>query len=358
MGILDQLAEAGTLSILFSGGDPFLRPDAVDILKAARDRAFDVRINTHGNAIDDALADRLANEVQPTRVAISIYSDLPEEHDAVTLIPGSLVKSLAAARRLVDRGLAVAFKTPVMVHNRNSYHRVGALAKAYGAVWEIDTQIINDDKSDFGLCGIGAHATERILAMLHVFEDEGMAPLTLPELETEPSSGPTCGAGMISGHISPDGRLFPCITWRDPMGDLRETPFAELWWESAKAAEHRTVRRASYLQDCDGCGFHGGCNYCPGISHAETGDPGRRSEYVCERTHTSMSAIEYYKRLKDAGQPIPEPGSAEAAQLLTGGLPTFAERQWNARQAGMAKQADRLPIGLVVINEPRKARGA
>ncbi len=358
IGILDQLADAGTLTILFSGGDPFLRPDAIEILAAARDRGFDVRINTHGNAIDDALADRLAAEVLPTRVAISIYSDLPEVHDAVTLVQGSLVKSLAAARRLKDRGIAVAFKTPVMVHNRDSYHRVGALADEYGAIWELDAQIMNDDQSDFGLCGIGAHATERILATLHVFEYGKMKPIALPEMETQPSNGPTCGAGTLSGHISPDGRLFPCITWRDPLGSLRETPFAELWWKSKKAAKHREILRASYLQDCDGCGFHGGCSYCPGISHAETGDPGRRSEYVCERTHASMAAVEYYKRLKDAGQTVPDPGTLEAAQLLTGGLPTFAERQWSARQAGLAKQADRLPIGLVIIDEPRNAGGA
>ena len=38
--ILDELVEAGTLTLLFSGGDPFLRPDAIDILRAARARDF------------------------------------------------------------------------------------------------------------------------------------------------------------------------------------------------------------------------------------------------------------------------------------------------------------------------------
>ena len=60
VGILEQLANAGTLSILFSGGDLFLRPDAVDILREARRLNFDVRLNTHGNFIDDELADALA----------------------------------------------------------------------------------------------------------------------------------------------------------------------------------------------------------------------------------------------------------------------------------------------------------
>ena len=118
IGVLDQLVDAGTLSLLISGGDPFLRPDGIDIIKAARARDFDVRINTHGNFIDDELADVLA-EIGVAKVSISVYSDNPEHHDAVTLIPGSHAKSVAAARRLVDRGVTVNFKTPVMVQNRD-----------------------------------------------------------------------------------------------------------------------------------------------------------------------------------------------------------------------------------------------
>ena len=104
------MVDAGTLSLLISGGDPFLRPDGIDIIRAARERHFDVRINTHGNFIDDELADTLA-EIGIAKVSISVYSANPEHHDAVTLIPGSHSKSIAAGRRLVARGVAVNFKT-------------------------------------------------------------------------------------------------------------------------------------------------------------------------------------------------------------------------------------------------------
>lgn len=73
VAVLDQLAEAGTLMLLISGGDPFLRPDAVDFLRAARARTFDVRINSHGNHIDAGIADALA-EIGISRVALSVYS--------------------------------------------------------------------------------------------------------------------------------------------------------------------------------------------------------------------------------------------------------------------------------------------
>ncbi|MCB9547509.1 MAG: radical SAM protein [Myxococcales bacterium] len=352
VGILDQLAAAGVMSILFSGGDPFLRPDAVDFMEAARARDFDVKINSHGNFIDDALADRLA-AMQVHRVALSVYSDEAADHEAVTLIPGSHQKTLDAARRLVARGVKVAFKTPVMLHNRGSWHRVGAVAEAIGATWEIDGHIVPDDESDFGLCQIGVHPTERILALLHAARDRVAEAAPLDQLPDTPSDRRTCSAGTVSGYISPDGRLYACINWREPIGDLRTTPFETLWHHNPEADRLRAIRRATYLQDCDGCTFHTKCNYCPGLSHAETGDAGRRSPYVCERTHVTMSAMEHLHRLREAGQPVPAPGTPEAAALFDA-PPTFADRQWAARRAGMARPADRLAPGLVTITEPTR----
>lgn len=353
--VLDELAEMGVMMILMSGGDLFLRPDALDILRAARARDFDVKINTHGNHITDEVADALA-EIALAKVSLSVYSDDPAEHDAVTLIPGSHAKTLAAARRLVARGVKVNFKTPVMEHNRRGYHRVPALAAAIGATSEIDAHIVPDDQSDFGLCSIGVHPTERMLAVIRASAEKRDQVRPIAELPDTPSSARTCSAGTVSAYITPDGRLWPCINWRDEIGSLREHSLRALWYENETVQRQREIRRASYLVDCDGCAFHGKCAYCPGISHAETGDAGRRSAYVCERTHLTMGAIEHLNRLNEADAELPEPGSAEAAGLF-GGLPTFAERQWAARRAKMARPGHRLTPGLVQIEDPGRRAG-
>ncbi len=351
IGVLDQLVEAGTLSLLVSGGDPFLRPDALDFLRAVRARHFQLTINSHGNFIDDAVADVLA-EIGVHKVNISVYSTEAAEHEAVTRVPGSHAKSIAGARRLIERGVRCELRTPVMVQNRTGYLGVRALAESIGASWRSDANIVPDDESDFGLCGIGLHPTERVMALMHSMadrRDEVVLPSELPDV---PSSARTCSAGSVRGFISPDGTVYPCINWREPIGNLREASFHDLWHHHPTAHRQRAVRRASYLQDCEGCTFHGKCDYCPGISYAETGDAERRSPYVCERTHLTMAALEQIHRLNQTGAPIPAPGSPEADALLDG-MPTYAERQWAARQAGLSKQADRLAPGLVTIHDPR-----
>lgn len=354
--ILDELAAAGTLFLLLSGGDPFLRPDAMDIVRAARRRQFDVKINTHGNFIDEALADALA-EAGVAKVAMSLYSTDPDEHEAVTLIPGSHAKTVEAARRLRARGIAVGLKTPLMQHNRGHYQEVGALARELGCDWESDAHIMADDQNDFGLCGIGAPAADRILGVMRGFEGVIDEVRAVRDLAETPSDRPTCSAGTASAYITPDGRLQPCVNWREDIGSLREHSFAALWWGEAGRAQTaavRAIRRASYLQDCGGCTFHGKCGYCPGISHAETGDAGRRSAYVCERTHLTMAAIDYVNACREEGRPIPAPGTEEAAALLAEHGPTFAERQLAARRAGLARPGHGLRE-LVQIGEPRSA---
>lgn len=346
--VLDQLAAAGTMMLLISGGDPFLRPDAIAFVQAARARLFDVRINSHGNHIDDGIADALA-AAGVSRVSLSVYSAEAADHEAVTLIAGSHEKTLAAARRLVARGVPVNFKTPVMTHNRASFHTVGALAEEIGASWELDAHIVPDDQSDFGLCSIGVHATDRMRATLVDLARNRQHVVPVDQLADAPSSAKTCSAGTASGFISPDGRLFPCINWRDEIGSLREVSFAALWADSPAVKRQRSITRASYLGDCGGCAFHGKCGYCPGLSHAETGDAGRRSVYVCERTHLTMGAIEHMDRLNQTGSEVPAPGSDAAEALFD--RPSFAERQWAARKAGLARPGDRL--ALVAIGEPR-----
>lgn len=356
--LLQQLADAGVMMLLISGGDPFLRPDAVEIIRTARSLDFDVRINTHGNFIDDQLADTLA-ELSVSQVNISVYSTYAEEHEAVTLIKGSHAKSLEAASRLTQRGVAVRLKTPVMEHNRRGWRGVERLAHDLGATWEVDGGIVPDDQSDFGLCNIGLDPTDRVLAALAAMAPYRDAAPSITEMPSTPSDRRTCSAGTMSGFISPDGRIFPCINWRDVMGSIREAPFIDIWRESPAALRQREVRRANYLTDCEGCAFHHSCNYCPGLSHAETGDPGRRSAYVCERTHITMSAIEHLGRLNERGAPIPEPNTPEALQLFNQ-PPTFAERQWAARSAGLSRPDDALrptvsaARGLVQISEPRE----
>jgi radical SAM protein with 4Fe4S-binding SPASM domain len=69
--LLDELADCGVTVVIFSGGEPLLRPDLFDLLARARELGISPQLSTNGVLIDEAVARRLA-EVGVAYVGISI----------------------------------------------------------------------------------------------------------------------------------------------------------------------------------------------------------------------------------------------------------------------------------------------
>ena len=92
--------------------------------------------------------------------------------------------------------------------------------------------IVPDEERDFGLCSVGVHDSERVLAMMHQVADRMDDLPHWTQMPGAESTARTCAAGTANAYISPDGIVFPCLNWRDPFGDLRQTDFKSLWAES------------------------------------------------------------------------------------------------------------------------------
>ena len=58
--VLDRLNEINTISLHFTGGEPFVRKDFIDILEYANDYNFSITILTNATLINKKLAERLS----------------------------------------------------------------------------------------------------------------------------------------------------------------------------------------------------------------------------------------------------------------------------------------------------------
>ena len=114
--VLDELAEAGTFFLTFSGGEVLMRRDFFELLEYARSLMFAVRIKTNAVMIGQAEARRML-ELGVDQVQVSIYSHRAEVHDAITKLPGSLRRSVAAIRFLTQQGLRVTIANVLMTAN-------------------------------------------------------------------------------------------------------------------------------------------------------------------------------------------------------------------------------------------------
>src|SRR5689334_9771070 len=128
INILGQIALSGALFLTFSGGEIFLRKDFEEILAAARRLHFDVSLKSNALLVNSERALMLKRH-GVRRVQISIYSDEAGVHDAITKVPGSLRRSLAAIPLLQAQGIQVKIACPLMKQNLLAYRGVMALAE-------------------------------------------------------------------------------------------------------------------------------------------------------------------------------------------------------------------------------------
>ncbi len=152
--LLDEMADAGVFILTLSGGEIFLRKDFFEILEYARlNLGFCVKLKTNAIMIREHEAARI-RDLGVESIQISIYSHRPEVHDAITLVPGSLQRSVDAIRFLKAQGLRVVIANVLMIQNLQDYPGVRALAAELGVESTLDptiTPMMDGDRSVLSL---------------------------------------------------------------------------------------------------------------------------------------------------------------------------------------------------------------
>ncbi|MFH1551870.1 MAG: radical SAM protein, partial [bacterium] len=80
--IVDSISESGVKIIRFTGGEPLLRKDIFDLLKYAKNKDLEVRLNTNGSLINSKTVKKLRGVVD--NVLIPIESDDDEKESKLT----------------------------------------------------------------------------------------------------------------------------------------------------------------------------------------------------------------------------------------------------------------------------------
>jgi radical SAM protein with 4Fe4S-binding SPASM domain len=280
--VLDQLAAAGTLFLVFSGGELLLRTDFFELLEYARARQFDVKIKTNALLIKEAEARRI-RDLGVRQVQISIYSHRPEVHDAITKVAGSLDRSVAAIRFLKAQGLRVIIANVLMRQNVADYPGVQALALELGVEFTLDPTITPKMDGDASVVAMRIPTTQ----LLRVFTDKSLVgePVALPppgDVDPDSLDDTPCSAGHTACYVSPYGDIYPCVQFPLPSGNLRRERFDDVWRHSQQLEEVRAIRIRD-LPTCSVCSLQLNCTRCPGLAYME-GNMRGPSSADCEKS--------------------------------------------------------------------------
>ena len=279
-GILDQVTEAGTLWFLLTGGEPFIRPDFMDIYRYAAHKGLLVTIFTNGTLLTPQIADELA-ELPPQLVEITLYGATKETYERVTGIPGSYERCMRGIDLLLERGIPLKLKTIVMQWNKHEFEAVKAFAESKGVGFRYDAMLIG------AMNGVDGPFSQRlepaeVVALEHPnaqLQREFQAlydRLAGAQLDDRLYK---CGAAKNTYHIDPYGQLAPCILSRAQQYDLRSGSFRQGWEMFLQALRLQTAPRVEQCKDCHLLVL---CGQCPGKSSLENGSLIEPVDFFCQ----------------------------------------------------------------------------
>ena len=278
--IIDDLYEQGLIKVCLTGGDPFSKSFAWELIDYLYNKGIAVDVFTNGLQIENEVK-RLAN-YYPRVVGVSIYSGISEVHDYITRIKGSWEKSISVIRQLSTLGVPMNIKCCVMRPNVKSYYMVADIAKQYGAVPQFEVNLTNSiegDKCVSRYLRLPKEQLEIVLRDDNVPLYVGKEAPNFGGYQKEMNQNP-CGAGDNSLCITPEGNVIPCCAFHTLFGNLKDNTINSILIHSKELAYWRGLTLNEY-EECGRYDYCSYCNLCPGNNFIEHGTPLKASEVNC-----------------------------------------------------------------------------
>lgn len=278
--IIDELHDLGLVKVCLTGGDPFSKSFAWELIDYLYNKGIAFDVFTNGQAIVNNV-ERLAN-YYPRLVGVSIYSGIPEVHDYITRIKDSWEKSMSVVKQLSALGVPMNLKCCVMRPNVKSYYMVADIAKEYGAVPQFEINLTDSIEGDKCVSKYLRMTPEQLEIVLR---DDNITLYVGKEApnyggQPKPMDDNPCGAGDNSFCITPEGNLIPCCAFHTLFGNLKEKSVSEIIGESKELSYWRGLTLNDY-EECGRYEYCAYCNLCPGNNFIEHGTPLKAAEVNC-----------------------------------------------------------------------------
>ena len=226
--LIDDLYDQGLVKVCLTGGDPFSKSFAWDIIDYLYNKGIAFDVFTNGQRIEKDV-ERLAN-YYPRLVGVSIYSGIAEVHDYITRIKGSWERSMSVVRQLSALAVPLNLKCCVMRPNVKSYYMVADIAKQYGAVPQFETSLTDSIEGDKCVSKYLRMTKEQLEIVLR----DDNVPLYVGK-EAPNYGGQSklmdrnpCGAGNNSLCITPEGNVIPCCAFHTVFGNIKEKSIPDI----------------------------------------------------------------------------------------------------------------------------------
>jgi radical SAM protein with 4Fe4S-binding SPASM domain len=300
--LIDKLVESKILNVTLVGGEPFIRPDIIEILNYLAATPIRTDISTNGVYMPERILKKL-RDLPIFQVQVSI-DGIGENHDNFRGKKGAFKKACDTITKLQKEGISTYISTTVTSKNIDDIERIIELAmelgcEAYKAIpflaagrGRINNEIYRLSKQDiFRLSKILVTKQKELEGKINIYSESTFEFLLNPVNSKPRENGyMICSAGYDILSIGADGTAYPCPFLHDfPLGNLMETSMEEIWQNSETLNYLRNIMKKDMTGECKSCQFaaeycNGGCRaaaYLTNNSFTET-DPSCFKELVLQ----------------------------------------------------------------------------
>jgi len=278
--LLDEVADAGCLFLVMTGGEPLLSADFVDVYRHAVERGILTTVFTNATLVDTGHLE-LFRELPPQEVEVTVLGASPEVNDPLTGVKGSFDRMMTGVRRMLDAGVKVSLKTVAMRGNMDNVKAIQELSKGLGLRYRLDGAVF--PRLDGSKAPLDHRGKPADLVRL-----EMESPDRLAEWKAfyrrygdcgEIDKVFMCDAATTCFYLDPAGYLQPCVMTPGIRENAAAMGFREAWDKLGERVSGMVLPDDS---PCRSCRLKGLCGYCPGFFALENGDETKASKFLCE----------------------------------------------------------------------------
>jgi 12,18-didecarboxysiroheme deacetylase len=281
--LLEDLSQFGCPVILFSGGEPLVRPDILDLIHKAVSLGLRTVISTNGVLIDETLAKEL-KKLGVSYVGISL-DGWKEVHDKFRGVKGSFEKVVSAIESCKKENLKVGLRFTMSKLNAKEIPKVFDLVEEleipricfYHLVYSgRGSKLIEQDLSheetrywvDYIIDKTKELYNKGLKVEVLTVDNHADGPYLYLRMKRERhpkaeevyellkiNGGNNSGVGI--GCISWDGTVYADQFWRTVnFGNVRERFFSEIWMDTSNPLMAKLKEKKRYVKGrCAECRF-------------------------------------------------------------------------------------------------------
>jgi radical SAM protein with 4Fe4S-binding SPASM domain len=260
--------DAEVPSVSFTGGEPVLREDLTELIAYATG-TLKMRVNliTNGTLITQKTAKRF-KKAGLASAQVSIESPNPDVHDRIVGVSNAFQASVDGLQALKNAGIPVHPHATLCRLNQQSIPQMAQFARSLGVDRFSLNMIIPAGRGTAEDLAIQySEIEEMVLDIKAAAEATAIrfmwyspTPMCLFNPVSNQLGNKGCSAceGLLS--VDPYGRILPCSSWKEPVGNLLQEGFRALWFGEKsrslreKWSAHPECRECEHFAVC-----HGAC---------------------------------------------------------------------------------------------------